>query len=101
VPTGTVTGGDYRIYSDEMFFIQDPHQLYRFWPAEIWQAIEKHEVKPGMDEMQTDFAVGMGVPERQEDAAIKTVKYPNGGKPLQVTFRDGKAVTVKPGSSSG
>jgi hypothetical protein len=83
-----------------MFFIQDPRQLYNFWPGDVWDAIAKHEVRPGMDELQADFAVGMGIPQRQEDAAIKTVDYPNGGKPLQVTFRDGKAVDVKPGPSS-
>jgi hypothetical protein len=100
VQIGTISGKEYRIYSDEMFFIQDPRQLYNFWPGDVWDAIAKHEVRPGMDELQADFAVGMGIPQRQEDAAIKTVDYPNGGKPLQVTFRDGKAVDVKPGPSS-
>jgi hypothetical protein len=99
VQIGTVNGKDYRIYSDEMFYIQDPHQLYGFWPKEVWTAIASHQVKAGMDELQTDFAIGMGVPQRQEDPAIKTVDYPNGGKPLQVTFRDGKAVDVKPGTA--
>lgn len=99
VQIGTISGKDYRIYSDEMFYIQDPHQLYSFWPKDVWTAIEAHQVKPGMDELQADFAIGMGVPQRQEDAAIKTVDYPNGGKPLQVTYRDGKAVDVKPGSA--
>jgi hypothetical protein len=29
---------------------------------------------------------------------VKTVNYPNGGKPLRVTYRDGKAVDVKAGT---
>src|SRR5438105_2195489 len=78
VQIGTISGKEYRIYSDEMFFIQDPRQLYNFWPGDVWDAIAKHEVRPGMDELQADFAVGMGIPQRQEDAAIKTVDYPNG-----------------------
>src|SRR5438876_1224187 len=99
-PIGAVKGNDFRVYSDEMLFIQDPHELYKHWPADMWQSIDKHEVKPGMNELQVDFAIGMGMPERSGEASVKTVKYPNGGKPLTVTYRDGKAVEVKPGSSA-
>jgi hypothetical protein len=99
-PIGAVKGNDFRVYSDEMLFIQDPHELYKHWPADIWQSIDKHEVKPGMNELQVDFAIGMGMPERSGEASVKTVRYPNGGRPLTVTYRDGKAVEVKPGSSA-
>jgi len=97
VPIGTEKSGEYKIYSDEMFFIQDPHELYKHWPPEVWQSIEQHEVKPGMNEFQTAFAIGMGVPERSNDPAVKTVKYPNGGKPVSITYRDGKAADIKSG----
>ncbi len=50
VPVGTHTGNDFQFYADEMFFYEDPRQLYSFWPAQIWQDIARHEVKPGMDE---------------------------------------------------
>jgi len=99
-PIGAVKGNDFRVYSDEMLFIQDPHELYKHWPADIWQSIDKHEAKPGMNELQVDFAIGMGMAERSGEASVKTVKYPNGGRPLTVTYRDGKAVEVKPGSSA-
>jgi hypothetical protein len=95
VPIGVAIGKDYRIYSDEMLFIQDPHELYKHWPSDIWESIGKHEVKPGMNELQTDFAVGMGVPEPSSDPSVKTVKYPNGGKPLVITYRNGKAAEIK------
>jgi hypothetical protein len=95
-----VKGGDYQIYSDEMLYIQDPHELYKHWPAEVWEAIGKHEVKPGMNELQADFAIGMGVPERSDDPTVKTVLYPNGGNPVSITYRNGKAAEIKPGSSS-
>jgi hypothetical protein len=100
-PIGAVKGSDYRIYSDEMLFIQDPHELYKHWPAEIWDAIDKHEVKPGMNELQADFAIGMGTPEPPREPAVKTVHYPNGGRPLAVIYRQGKASEIKDGSSSG
>jgi hypothetical protein len=94
-PIGSVKGGDYRIYSDEMLYIQDPHELYKHWRAEVWDAIAKHVVKPGMNELQADFAIGMGVPEPSGDHAVKTVNYPNGGRPVSVTFRDGKAAEIR------
>ena len=97
VPIGFETEGQYKIYSDEMFYVEDPHDLYKFWPADVWQSIAQHEVKPGMDELQADFAIGMGVPDAgsSED---KTVRYPNGGKPLVVTYREGKVAEIKAGT---
>lgn len=99
VPIGVAIAKEYRIYSDEMLFIQDPHELYKHWATDIWDSIGRHEVKPGMNELQTDFAVGMGVPEPSSDPEVKTVKYPNGGKPLVITYRNGKAAEIKVGSS--
>ena len=63
VPIGFESDGQYKIYSDEMFFVEDPHDLYKHWPADVWQAVEQHQVKPGMNELQADFAIGMGVPD--------------------------------------
>ncbi len=97
-PIGSVMGGEYQIYSDEMLFIQDPHDLYKHWPADVWQAIGQRQVKPGMNELQADFAIGMGVPDRSTDPDVKTVRYPNGGQPLSITFRDGKAAEIRQGS---
>ncbi len=94
---GSVRAGNYQIYSDNMLYIQDPHELYKHWPADVWQAIEKHEVKPGMNELQADFAIGMGIPQQQSDPAVKTVNYPNGGNPLTITYRNGKAAEISPG----
>jgi hypothetical protein len=98
VPIGFETEGQYKIYSDEMFFVEDPHDLYKHWSADVWQAIEHHQVKPGMDELQADFAVGMGVPDQGGGQDEKTVRYPNGGKPLVVSYQGGKATEVKAGS---
>jgi hypothetical protein len=97
VPIGFESEGQWKIYSDEMFYIEDPRELYKHWAADVWQAVERHEVKPGMNELQADFAVGMGVPDAG-GSSEKTVRYPNGGRPLVVTYQDGKAVEIKPGA---
>jgi len=81
-----------------MFFIEDPRDLYKHWSSDVWQSVEKHEVKQGMNEMQADFAIGMGVPDRGDTSYEKTVRYPNGGKPLVVVYREGKAAEIKPGN---
>ncbi len=99
-PIGWEKAGDYKIYSDEIFYYQDPKDLYKHWPADVWDAIDKHEVKPGMNELQADFAVGMGVPQAGGDPEEKTVNYPNGGKPLIVVYHNGKAANIKPGTPS-
>ncbi len=93
---GSVKKADYTFYSDDMLFIEDPHELYKHWPAEVWSAVEKHKVKPGMSELQTDFAIGLGIP-GPGDAGNRTVNYPNGGDPLSVTFRNNQAAQIKPG----
>lgn len=98
VPVGTLQESNFKLYADEMLFIQDPKELYKHWPPEVWESIEKHEVKPGMSELQTDFALGMGVPQNSGDADLKTVNYPNGGRPLAVTYQNGRALAIKPGS---
>ncbi len=90
-------GNSYSIYSDYYFFIEDPHELYKHWPPDVWEAIDQHQVKPGMNELQVDFAVGMGVLDRSSDSAVKIAHYPNGGNPLTVTYRNGKAAEIRQG----
>jgi|SRR5580704_4433822 len=99
VPIGFEADEQYTIYSDEMFFVEDPRDLYKHWSPEVWQAVAQHQVNPGMNELQADFAIGMGVPDSGGNGSSeRTVRYPNGGKPVVVIYRDGKAAEVKPGS---
>lgn len=91
---GSEDRGSFQIYSDDMLFIQDPHELYKHWPPGIWTAIENHEIKPGMNELQASFAVGVGVVEGSGQSNPRVVDYPNDGKPLQVTFDNGRATEV-------
>lgn len=98
VPIGVENEGQYQIYSDEMFYIENPHDLYKHWPPDIWQAIDQRQIKPGMEELQAVFAVGMGTPDSGDTSEEKTVHYPNGGHPLVVVYHEGKAAEIKPDS---
>ena len=97
VPIGAEKGGDLKIYSDEIFFIEDPHELYKHWPPEVWKAVEEHRVQPGMNELQASFAIGAGIPEGSGDYGSRTLHYANGGKPVTITFENDKAADIKTG----
>ena len=98
VPIGSEQHGDFKIYSDDIFFLEDPHDLYKHWPAEVWKAIDNHEVQPGMSELQATCAIGAGMLDRSSTSYSRTLHYANGGKPLTITFHDDKAVEIKAGS---
>jgi len=53
-----------------MFFFEDPHQLYKHWPAETWSAIDQHQAKQGMSELQAAFALGANISSGEGDTAI-------------------------------
>jgi hypothetical protein len=98
VPIGSEQGGDFKIYSDDIFFIEDPHELYKHWSADVWKAIDNHEVQPGMSELQVICAIGGGMLDGSSTSFSRTLHYANGGKPLTITYHDDKAVEIKAGT---
>ena len=98
VPIGAEKGSDFKLRANDIFFIEDPHDLYRHWPADVWKKIDAHEVQSGMSELQASFAIGSGIPEGSGDYGSRTLHYANGGKPLVITFQNDKAVEIKAGS---
>jgi hypothetical protein len=95
VPIGAEKGSDFKLRANDIFFIEDPHDLYRHWPADVWKKIDAHEVQSGMSELQASFAIGSGSPEGSGDYGSRTLHYANGGKPLVITFQNDKAVEIK------
>ncbi len=98
---GAIKGEVYYIYADEMLYLQDPRELYRHWPKEIWEAVERGEVQKGMNEFQATFAAGFGTPERSSDASVRIVQYPRNGQPLRVVYRQGKVEATEAMSAAG
>lgn len=97
---GALQDDDYHFVANEMLFFEDPHELYKHWPPDVWDAIDKHQIKPGMSELQADFAIGLGMLEGGGDDNFKTMNYPNGGNPLIITYQNGKATEIKPGTKT-
>jgi len=99
---GSNTGDDYTFVVNsatinDLFFFEDPHALYKHWPTDVWSAVDQHQVKEGMSELQASFAVGDPDKTDSDKTGDRTVEYPNAGKPLTVTFEKGKAVKVTQG----
>jgi len=94
-PIGAEDNGSYTFYSDQMLFIQDPHELYKHWPAAVWKDIDDHQVKLGMSELQATFAIGAGTPEGTGASNPRIVNFPNNGHATRITFTDGKATDIE------
>jgi hypothetical protein len=96
VPVGYKEAGDYTFSTDEIFFYDDPHQLYNFWDSAIWSDIDQHKVVPGMSENQVMMSIGQVMKPSSDNTGDRTVFYDNDGHPVTITFVHNKAVTIKP-----
>jgi hypothetical protein len=94
VPIGTSTGDDFEFTVNDLFFFADPHELYKHWPPETWQAIDNHQAKQGMNEIQVSMALGTSAT-GSGDYGNRTLEFTNNGHPVTVTFENNKAVAVK------
>lgn len=99
-PIGTVRNGDATIVIDDLFFLSDPHTLYKHWSKDAWSAVERHEITKGMSEMQAQAAMGLGrAPESGADGDYgnRTLVFTDPAhpdKPVTVHFVDNAAVSV-------
>jgi len=94
VTIGTNTGDDFEFTVNDLFFFADPHELYKHWPPETWQAIDQHQAKQGMNETQVSFALGTSAT-GSGDYGNRTLEFTNNDHPVTVTFANNKAVSVK------
>jgi hypothetical protein len=99
-PIGVVHHGDATIVIDDIFFLSDPHTLYKHWSKDTWDAVERHEITKGMSEMQAQAAMGLGrAPESGADGDYgnRTLVFTDPAhpdKPVTVHFVDNAAVSV-------
>ncbi len=75
-PIGAEQGSDFTLYATDMLFLDDPRGMYKHWSPEVWDAIAKHEVHPGMNELQADCAVGLGLLEGSGTGEERTRNLP-------------------------
>jgi hypothetical protein len=96
VPVGYKEGGSYTFSVDEIFFYDDPHELYKHWGPETWKAIDEHRVILGMNERQVQMALGQVSKSTSNDYGNRMVVFANLGKPFAVTFVKNHVTAFRP-----
>jgi hypothetical protein len=96
VPVGNYENGSYTFLTDEIFFYDDPHVLYKHWGPEMWAHVDKHEAVVGMSENQAMMSLGQVITPSSNSIGNRTVTYDNNGHPIRIDFEDNKAVKVTP-----
>jgi hypothetical protein len=95
VPVGYKQDGQYTFYTDEIFFYDDPHELYKHWGPEIWKAVDAHQVILGMNERQVELSLGQVSKSTSNDYGNRMVVFANLGKPMAVTFVKNKVTAFR------
>jgi hypothetical protein len=96
VPVGYRQAGQYTFYTDEIFFYDDPNELYKHWGPEIWKAVDAHEVILGMNERQVELSLGQVSKSTSKDYGNRMVVFANLGHPMAVTFVKNKVTAFRP-----
>jgi hypothetical protein len=93
---GYQQGTDFEFYTDEIFFYDDPHELYKHWGPKIWQAVDSHQVILGMNERQVELSLGQVSKSTSTDYGNRMVVFSNLGKPMAVTFVKNQVTAFRP-----
>ena len=94
-PIGVIQGSTEAYYCDTLFYYDNPHIIYDNWPKDVWAAIDAHQVKAGMSELETRMAIGQ---KKQTDGGAegnRTVTYDQAGRKWTVTFLHNHATTIE------
>jgi len=97
-PVGFYADGRYTLYDDDLFFYDDPHQLYKHWSADMWTHVDKHEPVLGMNETQAMVALGEVMEPHGDTPGNRSITFDNIGHPVTIEFVNNKAVKITPGS---
>ncbi len=95
MPVGTMESNEEAYYTDTLFFYDDPHTMYDHWPKEVWAAVDAHQVKPGMSELEVRMSIGQKMKVDGPTEGDRTVTYDQDGKHWTVTFQKNRATAIK------
>jgi hypothetical protein len=94
-PIGSIDGNQEAYFTDLLFFYDDPHTIYNYWPKDVWATIDAHQVKPGMSELQTRLSIGQKLHPEGETEGDRSVTYDQDGKQWTITFVKNRATVIK------
>ena len=87
-------------YTDMLFFYDDPHTIYAHWPQDVWAAVDAHQVKEGMSELETEMAIGQNMHADGDKQGDRTVTYDQDGQQWTVTYVKNRATTISTAAKS-
>jgi hypothetical protein len=94
-PIGAIQGSQEAYFADLLFYYDDPHAIYDHWPKDVWTAVDAHQVKPGMSELETRMAIGMKMHPDGQKEGDRTVTYDQDGKHWTITYVKNRATEIK------
>jgi hypothetical protein len=94
-PVGAIQGTNEAYFTDLLFYYDDPHSIYDNWPKDVWSAVDAHQVKPGMSELETRMAIGQKIQPDGQTEGDRTVIYDQDGKNWTVTYVKNRATVIK------
>ena len=97
VPVGDYDNTGYNFLDDQLFYYDDPRQMYKQWGTDTWAHIDKHEVVTGMTENQAMMALGQVMQLHGDTEGDRSITFYRNGSPITVDFEKGKAVKVTQG----
>ena len=93
-PIGVIQGSQEQYFCDLLFYYDDPHTIYSNWPKDVWAAIDAHQVKSGMSELETRMSIGQKI-DNNGTVGDRTATYDQAGKKWIVTYVNNHATTIK------
>jgi hypothetical protein len=97
VPIGYTEGKKSEFDCSQMFYYNNPHLIYAYWPQQVWTEIEEHKAAKGMTLLQAQAALGVNETVKTGKHGEETVTYDTGTSHWTVTYQNAKAVAVKQG----
>ncbi len=94
-PIGYMQGSEEAYYDDILFYYDDPHTIYDNWPKDVWAAIDAHQVKQGMSELETRMSIGQKMHVDGSTEGDRTVTYDQDGKHWTITYVNNRAATIQ------
>jgi len=94
-PIGYMQGSEEGYYTDLLFYYDDPRAIYDHWPKDVWAAVDAHQVKAGMSEVETRMSIGRNLHSDGRNEGDRTVTYDQDGKHWTVTYQKNQATAIK------
>jgi hypothetical protein len=92
---GAIEGSQEAYFCDNLFYYDDPHIIYNYWPRNVWTAINAHQVQPGMSELEAQMSLGQRMDAAGGSKGNRDVTYDVNGKKWTVTFVNNHATAIK------